>query len=281
MTDDLETKGPLAPARRWRVKYDGACSRCGMFLRVGDVAVYERTTRTIRCVECPKAQDEPKEPMIDAGVAGGSARREYERRKTNRETRVKDRFGRRLGGVLLAVTDEPQSTRAWATGARGEEKLAKALEGIAGLRVLHDRRVPGTRGNIDHIVIGPAGIFVVDTKNYQGKIEIRNRGWFLRPDYRLYVGRRDCSGRAAGLGWQVEAVTAALSAAGIDPLPPVTPVLCFVDGDWPLFSPPDSYAGVRLEGTKSVRKAVSSPETMDAVAIARLTSVLSVALPAK
>ncbi len=219
--------------------------------------------------------------MIDAGVAGGSARREYERRKTNRETRVKDRFGRRLGGVLLAVTDEPQSTRAWATGARGEEKLAKALEGIAGMRVLHDRRVPGTRGNIDHIVIGPAGIFVVDTKNYQGKIEIRNRGWFLRPDYRLYVGRRDCTGLAAGLGWQVEAVTAALSAAGIDPLPPVTPVLCFVDGDWPLFSPPDSYAGVRLEGPKSVRKAVSSPETTDAAAIARLTSVLSVALPAR
>jgi hypothetical protein len=28
--------------------------------------------------------------------------------------------------------------------------------------------------------------------------------------------------------WQVEAVRAALEAAGIDPMPPVTPVLCFV-----------------------------------------------------
>ena len=45
-----------------------------------------------------------------------------------------------------------------------------------------------------------------------GKLEIRNPGWFLLPDYRLYVGRRDCSSLAAGLGWQVEAVVAALGA---------------------------------------------------------------------
>ena len=119
-----------------------------------------------------------------AGVAGGSAHREHQRRKSNRETRVKDRFGRRLGGAILAITDEPQSTRAWATGARGEEKLAKALEGIDGLRVLHDRRVHGSRANIDHIAVAPAGVFVIDAKHYAGKIEIRNRGWFLRPDHR-------------------------------------------------------------------------------------------------
>jgi hypothetical protein len=74
---------------------------------------------------------------------------------------------------------------------------------------------------------------------------------------------------------------AALRAAGVDPLPPITPMLCFVDGDWPLFSPPDSYAGVRLEGTKSIRRIVSSHEALDAATIARLTQVLSVALPAK
>lgn len=29
----------------WRVKYDGVCSRCGVALRAGEVAVYERATR--------------------------------------------------------------------------------------------------------------------------------------------------------------------------------------------------------------------------------------------
>lgn len=279
MPDDVTvTPTPVAP---WRVKYDGLCSRCGTPLRVGDPAVYERRTHSIRCVECPTpSAAETPEPAIDSGVAGASARREYERRKANRETRVKGRFGR-FGGVVLALTDDPLSTRAWATGARGEEKFAKALEGIDGLRMLHDRRVPRSPANIDHILISPAGVFVVDAKNYRGTIAIRNRGWFFRPDHRLYVGRRDCSALATRLGWQVEAVAAALIAAKVDPLPPITPVLCFIDGEWPLFSAPDEYAGVRLEGTGSIRKLVAASTILDPPSIEQLARLLSAALPAK
>ena len=186
----------------WRVKYDGVCSRCSIALLAGEVAVYDRPTRTIHCVSCPTAAD-PEPQAIDAGVAGRSARQEHDRRATKRETAVKERWGNRIGGAVLALTDEPQSTRAWAVGARGEEKLAEALDGFS---VLHDRRVPGTRGNIDHIVVAPAGVFVVDAKRYEGRIEIRNHGWFLRPDERLHVGRRDCSALADKMGWQVVAV---------------------------------------------------------------------------
>jgi hypothetical protein len=127
-----------------------------------------RVTRTIHCVSCPTAPA-PEPHAIDAGVAGRSARQEHERRAAKREAALKDRWGNRIGGVVLALTDEPQSTRAWAVGARGEEKLAEALDGFT---VLHDRRVPGTRGNIDHIVIAPAGVFVVDAKSYEGSIEL-------------------------------------------------------------------------------------------------------------
>lgn len=284
----------------WRVKYDGVCSRCGRPLRAGEVAVCDRPTRTIHCVACPPNDaieapqpldapepiDDPEpieepEPAFEPGVAGASARREYERRRAKREERVKGRFGDRLGRVVLAVTDDPQSTRAWAIGARGEEKLAEALDGIADLRVLHDRRVPGTRGNIDHILIAPAGVFVVDAKHYEGRIEIRNKGWFLRPDYRLYVGRRDCSRLATGLGWQVEAVTAALVAAELDSLPAVTPVLCFIEGDWPLFGAPDEFGGVRLESPKSLRKVVTTPTILDSAAIDRIARLLATAFLAK
>lgn len=259
----------------WRVKYDGVCSRCGVVLRTGEVAVYERATRTIHCVSCPT----PLGPLpeVDAGVAGRSARHEHERLASKRETAVKERWGERIGGFVLAVTDEPQATRAWAIGARGEEKLAEALDGF---RSLHDRRVPGTKGNLDHIVIAPAGVFVVDAKHYQGRIEIRNRGWFLRPDERLYVGRRDCSDLADKMGWQVAAVEAALRAAGLDPLPPITPVLCFVDGDWPLIAPPDEFRGVRLKSTRSLRKRLVGG-VLDEAAIARLVQILATALPPK
>jgi hypothetical protein len=226
----------------------------------------------MHCVECP---------VIDAGVAGASAQRTYQRRHDTRESQVKGKWGGRLGGFVLAVTDEPQSIRAWETGARGEVRLAKALEGIVGVRVLHDRSVRRTKGNIDHIVIAPAGIFVVDAKRYEGQIHIRSRGWFFKPDYRLYVGRHDRSRLAEGLTWQVQAVHAALQSARVEPMPTVTPVICFVDGEWPLLSPPDSYAGVRLESERSIVKLITASQQLDDAAIDSLFRALARALPSK
>jgi hypothetical protein len=260
----------------WRVKYDGVCSRCGVALRAGEVAVYDRPTRTIHCVSCPTTPGPA--PEIDPGVAGRSARHEHDRRVAKRETAVKERWGDRIGGLVLAVTDEPHSTRAWAVGARGEEKLAEALQGF---QTLHDRQVPGTEGNLDHIVVAPAGVFVVDAKHLRGRIEIRNRGWFLRPDERLYVGRHDCTDLADKMGWQVAAVEAVLRRAGLDPLPSITPVLCFVDGDWPLIAPPDLFRGVRLESTRSLRKRLVGTTVLVDVAIAQLVKILGTALPPK
>ncbi len=101
MPDD-PTPTPPRPAPPWRVKFDGVCSRCGAALLKGDIAIYERSTRTIRCVACPgEFQAQAHEPKFDPGVAGGSARREFERRKANRETQIRG-FGR-LGGAVLAL----------------------------------------------------------------------------------------------------------------------------------------------------------------------------------
>jgi hypothetical protein len=35
---------------------------------------------------------------------------------------------------------------------------------------LHDGLIPGTKGNIDHISVAPAGVLVVDAKAYKGKV---------------------------------------------------------------------------------------------------------------
>ena len=142
-------------------------------------------------------------------------------------------------------------------------------------------RVRGTPRNIDHIVVAPAGVFVVDAKHYEGRIEVRNRGWFFRPDHRLYVGGRDKSQLARDMAWQVEAVESALRAVGVDPMPPITPVLCFVDGDWPLISPPDEFEGVRLESERSITKLVLRSHELHAAVIERLTAILAAALPPK
>ena len=49
------------------------------------------------------------------------------------------------------------------------------------------------------------------------------------------------------MGWQVDAVAAALE--GADPMPPVTPALCFLEAEWPLFNAPEEFRGVRIEET--------------------------------
>ncbi|MGH2466444.1 MAG: nuclease-related domain-containing protein, partial [Candidatus Limnocylindrales bacterium] len=275
--------------KRLRLRYAGTCRLCGRSLDAGAEAFYDPQLRSVQCVACPvgpaDAQVEGEAPMdpgpADAGQAGASAEREYGRRVTRRKARVEDRFGRRLGGVLLALGGEPQTTRAWAKGAAGEQELGAALADVTGIGLLHDRRVPGTRGNIDHLVIASTGVFVVDAKRHSGLIRIRDVGGLLRSDERLYVGRRDCSHLAEGMGWQVEAVASALAAAGIEPLPAIVPVLCFVDGEWPLIRRPEGYRGVRLEGPRSLKRLITREVLLDAEAIDRLTRLLAVALPPK
>jgi hypothetical protein len=207
--------------------------------------------------------------------------REFERRKAARESRVKGVFCNFLGGVALAVSGEPQSTRAWQRGALGEQRLAEALADVADLRALHDRRVPGTQGNIDHLLISAAGVFVVDAKLYGGGIHIRDRGGLLTRDDHLFVGRRDCSRLADNMGWQVDAVRTVLESVDLVVMPKVFPVLCFIDGEWPLLWPPQSYKGVRLEGKRSIKKLITRDRLFAAEVVDKIARIFAVKFPAK
>jgi len=84
-------------------------------------------------------------------------------------------------------------------------------EADAGARhVLHDRRVPHTRGNIDHIVITAEGVWVIDTKNYKGLAKV-SLGVLRRQE--LTVNGRDKTELASGVRWQMDQVAKALDAA--------------------------------------------------------------------
>jgi hypothetical protein len=69
-------------------------------------------------------------------------------------------------------------------GAEGEHATAVALAELAadGWLLLHDRLAP-TGGNVDHLLIGPGGVVVVDSKNWAGKVTI-TRGASLSVDGR-------------------------------------------------------------------------------------------------
>jgi len=63
-------------------------------------------------------------------------------------------------------------------GAVGEALIGYILEGFPDdYRVIHDLTTPF--GNIDHIVVGPSGAYVIDTKNWKGIVSADGNGELL------------------------------------------------------------------------------------------------------
>jgi hypothetical protein len=197
------------PAAR-RLRYKGTCARCRATVYPGDRGYWDRVTRKVHCLPCGAARNGPSR-------AGDSAGREYERRRAAREARL----SRLPFGAILARLTEPQHQRAWAVGRDGEIEAAKALTRRlrgSGVLLIHDRRKPGSRGNIDHVAIGPGGVTVIDSKKLKGPIRVVSHG-LIRRDQELRVAGRDRSGLIAGVEDQVRAVRDVLGRRGVTDVP--------------------------------------------------------------
>ena len=194
------------------LRYAGTCRVCIRTLDVGTWAAYDRATRTVMCIGCMPT--EPDGGPLEAGTAGTSAQRKFDHLAAKRETRIRTKHPI-IGGALLALSEPPQSTRAWQVGARGETILGNRLDALVpAVKVLHDRRIPSTKANIDHIVIAPRGVFVIDAKRYTGAPSLRVEGWITRTE-KLMVGSRDCTKLVAGVHKQMSLVMSALEADGL------------------------------------------------------------------
>jgi hypothetical protein len=88
-----------------------------------------------------------------------------------------------VAGWALRFKPNPDAV-AWRRGAAGERRTARLLSQLEqhGWAVLHDLALPGSRANIDHLVIGPGGVFAIDSKQYRGQLK-------LDPSWRLGHGR--------------------------------------------------------------------------------------------
>ena len=161
--------------------------------------------------------------------------------------------------VLLALRAAPRHELAFHRGELGEQAVAAYLEkrtarGSAVL--LHDRRMPGGYGNIDHLAIAPSGVFVIDAKNIKGKMRVANP---LFGAAKLMVRGRDRTKLIDGLDRQVHAVRRALTASG-HPGVPVQGVLCFVSADLPLFGTLN-MRGHCLLNRRALKRARLAPQT--------------------
>jgi hypothetical protein len=105
--------------------------------------------------------------------------------------------GPALAALAGVVALWPSTAGRWAAGAAGERATARALAGVErdGWTVLTDVRPPGKRWNLDHLLIGPAGVVVVETKQWRRPVRT------IRRHPRILRDR---------VGWQVDAVAGLL-----------------------------------------------------------------------
>ena len=110
----------------------------------------------------PSVQIAPPRPWLDLGTnAPGSAAREQAVAARN-ESPVSTFVARAFG----VRTEE----RAWRIGADGEERVAAQLRKLSKRdprwRSLHAIPVGSKGSDIDHLVVGPGGVFTLNTKNH-------------------------------------------------------------------------------------------------------------------
>src|SRR5262245_27275124 len=95
-----------------------------------------------------------------------------------------------LVGVAFGITVVPAVTKAHRSlhriikGIRGETAVAELLRSLPDDYFLfNDVALPGYPGNIDHVVVGPCGVLVIETKNLsRGAIAVRETLSRAHPD---------------------------------------------------------------------------------------------------
>ncbi len=248
-----------------RLRRDGRCAGCAAEQPAGTIASWRASDRTVWCVGCGRASSEQADVPAQrkppsAGVAGASAQREYEKKAARREQAIRTQHPR-LGRLVLALSQEPAHQRAWARGSAGERAVGATLNELVGdgLLVLHDRKMRKedgrlSRANIDHLVVAPAGVFVVDAKAYSGALHVRRSGgWFSAQVEELWIAGHNKTALVHGVAGQVDAVRRELAAVGADV--PVHGALCFVGTELPWFGS-SSIAGIALVGRRGLARLV-------------------------
>jgi Nuclease-related domain len=178
---------------------------------------------------------------VSVGRPGASAHAEYRRRRADERARWNRGLPWRVaavltGGVaawLLAAQALPHlgalvgvvvaaglgwrlrfrvtpSTLAWRRGASGQRRTARLLARLErrGWAVLHDLAVPGSPANIDHLVIGPGGVVVIDSKQYRGRLRLDGYGM-------VWHGRQLLVSALRKVRWQADQADEVLGVADL------------------------------------------------------------------
>ena len=160
------------------------------------------------------------ELVIEGGVAGGSARQQAAQRR--------------------ATADRLLIEASWLDGIAADESsmAARLAELPPAYAILHDLRLPGSKGNIDHLIVGPGGAFVVLTRRCADAVEYH--------DGQLWSGGQPLRDVLAAARVESQLLTQTMGT-------PVVPVLALLDTVLPTAAPPSVDGVLVCSGDVVVR----------------------------
>jgi Nuclease-related domain len=176
---------------------------------------------------------EPEWQDLLRNRAGQSARKKAV--ELRREAPVKSVLARLLGA--------PREERDWGIGADGEEEVARRLRKLGdGWHVIHSVPVGEKGTDIDHVVIGPSGVFTLNTKNHsKHRVTVTQGGVYVNGQRTDYLRNSRFEAKRASK----------LLSAACDNDEEVHPVIVVMAADFRVKSQPTD---VNVVGRKSIAK---------------------------
>lgn len=221
-----------------KLKYNSKCELCSNFLPKNTIAIYDTKNKKVRCLT--------HEELQIKGYAGFSANEKAIAIEKKRKEEIESI--KYIGKIIYPFLNPSKESAKWLKGAKGEVKIGKVLDHIAqehNFKLLHDRKIPNSKANIDHILVTEKAIFIIDAKNYNGKVELRNdSSFFKKGNDILFVDGRNRSKIVEGVKWQIGKMEEELDKYNLKF--DIVGVLGFVDAIWPFFIKPIKIDGIYL-----------------------------------
>jgi len=183
--------------------------------------------------------------------------------------------GSQAVSAVRAALDETRCdkrSRRHLAGCRGEREVCAELSRLApaGFEHLDDlrwRADPGSRVNLDHLVVGPTGVFVVDAKNWGGRVEVRGNS--------VVQDGRYVDHRLIAVSWLRLRVAQVLQAAGFAHEPQA--LVCFAGTQKHL---PGAVAGTLLTDRPRLAATIENrPRLLSGAQVQAITELLAYAFP--
>lgn len=117
-------------------------------------------------------------------------------------------------GVIAAVLEAVYRARsnssvpAWRRSSVAERRTEAQLRKLerSGYRTLHARAIPGSEAQIDHLVVGPTGVYAVDSEKWDRRLPVR-----VQMGKKLFHGPFDMKPRLTEAKWEASQASELIS----------------------------------------------------------------------